>query len=516
MPDDNDLSPTTPALRMVAVSKSFLNTLAVREVDFEAHAGEVHALMGENGAGKSTLMKILAGAFHDYSGEIQLRGKTCSLHSPSQAKAAGIEMIHQELSLVPQVSLAENILAGRLPTKNGFLLDRRQLVEEARHWLTKVGLECDPLMPVEQISQHEAQRVEIAKALSNRPSILVMDEPTSSLSRREVEILFQLIRELKEQGLAVIYISHHLPEVFAVADRCTVLRDGKRIISQPISAFSPETLVETMVGRSVAESTIPRSRQPGPVRLEVRHLTREGFFHDLSFQGREGEVLGIGGLAGAGRSEMARSLCGIDPVDEGEVKLDGVELPLGDFCDSIRRGFAYLTEDRKLEGLALLNTARQNTVSAVNAARRTLLPRGAAANTFRQFAKELELSPPEPQRQVIQFSGGNQQKVLLAKWLATDPEVCLLDEPTRGVDVGAKQVIHEAIARLADRGKCVILLSSDLPELVALSDRVIIMRKGRFVGEMPRGEFTEDNILLAANAGGAADEPSESKPPSST
>ena len=492
-------TPPGPALRMTGISKSFANTRAVREVDFESCSGEVHALMGENGAGKSTLMKIIAGAFNDYTGQVLIDGEARQLHSPAQAKAAGIGMIYQELSLVPQVSIAENILAGRLPVKHGFLLDHRGMVEEAARWMAKVGLDCDPLTRVEQLSQHEAQRVEIAKALSNEPSILVMDEPTSALSRREVEILFELIGELKRQGLAIIYISHHIAEVFAVADRCSVLRDGKRIDSRPIGEFTPATLVEMMVGRTVAESAIPRQREPGPVRLKVRNLTRYGFFHGLDLEVREGEVLGIGGLAGAGRSEMARSLCGIDPLDEGEIELDGNELWTADFCGSIRRGFAYLTEDRKLEGLALFNSARQNTVSAVNAARHSLLPRNAAANIFGKLAGELHLAPPEPQRQVVQFSGGNQQKILLAKWLATGPEVCILDEPTRGVDIGAKRVIHEAIARLADRGKCVILLSSDLPELVTLSDRVVIMRNGRFAGEMQRGEFTEDSILLAAN-----------------
>ena len=275
------------------------------------------------------------------------------------------------------------------------------------------------------------------------------------------------------------------------------------IETRTIDGFTPANLVEMMVGRSVAECAIPREREPGPVRLKVRDLTRWGFFHQLNFEVREGEVLGIGGLAGAGRSEMARSLCGVDPLDDGEITLDGGDVDPGDLCDSIRSGFAYLTEDRKYEGLALFNTARQNTVSTVNAARRTLLPRGIAATTFKKLAAELELAPPEPQRQAIQFSGGNQQKILLARWLATNPEVCILDEPTRGVDIGAKRVIHEAIARLADKGKCVIILSSDLPELVALSDRVVIMRKGRFVGEMRRGEFTEDSILLAANEGGS-------------
>ena len=482
--------PPAPVLRLAHVGKRYPGTIAVDGVDFEACAGEVHALMGENGAGKSTLMKILAGAFNDYTGEIFVGGWPVRLHTPAQAKAAGIAMIHQELSLAPPLSIAENILAGRLPGRGGWL-DRKAMLEEARLWLARVGLVLDPRLAVETLSQHERQLVEIAKALSNEPSILIMDEPTSALSRTEVDILFSLICDLKSRGLTILYISHYLPEVFRVADRCTVMRDGRKVDTRPICLFTPEKLVEMMIGRKASEAVVRRARAPGGVRLRVRGLSRYGFFHRASFDVRAGEILGIGGLAGAGRSELARSLCGIDPCDEGEVSLDGAE------CDG--RSFAYLTEDRKLEGLALLNTARENALAALNARRRRLVPRREGAGIFSRLAAELRLHPAEPERQTLQFSGGNQQKILLAKWLATAPAVCILDEPTRGVDVGAKQVIHEAIGRLADSGTGVILISSDLPELVGLSDRIAILRKGHLVGEMRKGEFSEDAVLLAAN-----------------
>ncbi len=494
----------TIALRMEKVSKRYPGTLAVDAVDFEARAGEVHALMGENGAGKSTLMKMLAGSFHDYTGDIWIRGQKVHLHSPAQAKAAGIEMIYQELSLAQPLSIAENILAGRLPVRHGFLLDRRALVREAGIWMMRVGLTMDPLTPVEALSQHEQQLVEIAKALSSNPSILVMDEPTSALSRTEVERLFGLIHELKSRGLAVIYISHHLSEVFEVADRVTVMRDGRQIDTRPLSDMTPEKLVEQMVGRSVNETRIERLIEPGEVRFAAKNLTRLGFFHNVSFNIRRGEILGIGGLAGAGRTELARSICAIDPLDEGEMELDGRAIETTCLQDCLRRGLAYLTEDRKLQGLALEMNARDNTLSAANAKSRWMTGRAKANSVFQHFAQDLYLQPPDATRQASQFSGGNQQKILLAKWLATHPEVCILDEPTRGVDVGAKRIIHEAIGRLADQGRCVLLLSSDLPELIGLSNRILIMRKGHLTREIRRGEtaFTEDGVLLAANAEG--------------
>ena len=500
------------ALSMEDVSKRYPGTLAVDRVSFDVRAGEVHALLGENGAGKSTLMKILAGEFADYTGRIRISRKLTALHSPSAAKAVGIAMIHQELSLAMPLSIAENLLAGRLPTKFGWL-DRGAMGREASALLRQVGLEgLSPWTPVEQLSQHEAQLVEIARALGSRPCILVMDEPTSALSRNEVQRLFDIIRRLRRNGLAIVYISHHLPEVFDIADRVTVLRDGRHVETRDIAEATPRELVESMVGRRLADE-FSREHPPvvGEVRLAVSNLTRWGFFHDISFEIRRGEVLALGGLAGSGRSEIARSLVALDPVDAGRVTLDGEEISPRQMADALRVGVAYLTEDRKQEGLALELSALANTVAATSAKRRRRLAQADRRRLFSRFADGLGLNPPEPSRPARQFSGGNQQKLLLAKWLAIEPKVCILDEPTRGVDVAAKATIHDAVRELAASGAAVLLISSDLPEVVALADRVAILRGGRLLGELTGDDITEDGILLAAN-GGAGDGTGEGRP----
>ncbi len=495
------MTPIGTALELRAVSKRFPGTLAVDGVDLAVRAGEVHALVGENGAGKSTLMKVIAGSFDDYTGEIRLGGQPAALESPSAAKAAGIAMIYQELSLAPPLSVAENILAGRLPTHRG-LLDRTAMRREARRDLAMVGLEgLDPLTPVEALSQHEAQLVEIAKALSGRPSILVMDEPTSTLSRQEVSRLFEIIGRLRERGIAIVYISHHLSEVFEVADRVTVMRDGRKVGTCAVGEVTKKQLVEMMVGGAVSDLYAERTRGPGRVRLRVERLTRRGFFHDCSLVVREAEILGIGGLSGAGRSELARSLCGIDPRGAGRVRLDGREVTPEAYPEALRAGLAYLTEDRATQGLALRLSAAENLLAAVipRHCRLGLYRPGPGAALLRDQFDRLQIVPNEPKREMATFSGGNQQKTLLAKWLASDPEVLVLDEPTRGVDVGAKAIIHRAIAEAADRGMGVILISSDLPELVGLSDRVLIMREGHLIGEMAGPDGTEQAVLLAAN-----------------
>ncbi len=485
-------------LELKRVTKRYLGTLAVDQVDLTVRRGEVHALMGENGAGKSTLMKILAGSFSDYTGDIFMDGHKARMFSPSLAKSHGIEMIYQELSLAGPLSVAENILVGRLPRK-GLFLDRRAMEREARRCLLQVGLDIDPFQTVDMLSQHEAQRVEIAKALGNNPSVLVMDEPTSALSRAEVNRLFALMEQLKQQGVTIIYISHHLSEVYAIADRITVMRDGRKIATTTPKAVDPPTLVEMMIGQPAAQTGIQRQGEPGKKRLRVRNLSRRGFFHRVRFHIRAGEIVGIGGLAGAGRTELARVLSGLDPSDSGEVLLDGRFVDLRSMRRSMRQGMAYLTEDRKLQGLALQLTAQSNLLASLHVKRGRLLGRRGQRSGFNTQASQLQLSPMQPHRSVAQFSGGNQQKILLGKWLATNPEVLILDEPTRGVDVGAKQIIHETIVRLADTGICVLLISSDLPELVILSDRVLIMRKGRLACEIGKDQLSENTVLLAAS-----------------
>jgi len=492
------------ALRMKGVSKRFPGTLAVDSVDFEVYSGEVHALIGENGAGKSTLMKMMAGSFDDYSGDVEINGKVVKLHSPSAAKENGIEMIYQELSLALPLTIAENVLVGILPTK-GPLIDEKAMIRMTADRLARVGLgQLNPNMKVKDISQHEAQLVEIAKALGNRPCILVMDEPTSALSREEVERLFGIIERLKREGLAIVYISHHLPEIFRVADRITVMRDGKKVGTYDRDEVNTEKLIELMVGRTVKEFYGDRQTKLGAEKFRVENLSRYGFFRNVSFHVKSGEILGICGLAGSGRSELAQSIAGVDPADDGAIYVEGKKVRCRSMSQALKHGIAYLTENRKTQGLALRISMGENALSAM-IPRHTkfgIYSRRQGNSVMEAGIQELQIYPPDPSRMVNNLSGGNQQKVLMAKWLATKPKVFLIDEPTRGVDIGAKMIIHQAIQRLADAGNAIILISSDLPELTGLSNRLMVMRRGTFIGEMPPGEFNEESALLAANGEG--------------
>jgi len=491
------------ALQMQKVSKKFPGTLAINNVDFEVRAGEVHALMGENGAGKSTLMKILAGSYSDYTGEILIGGKKVELHTPSSAKSVGVGMVYQELSIAYNRSVSENMFAGNIPRK-GLFVDEAALNRKTVKSLAKVRLDkkIEPEALMKNISQHESQLIEMAKVLNNHPCIMVMDEPTSALSSREVKMLFEIIREIKNQGVAVVYISHHLPEVFEVADRVTVLRDGQKIATRDIDDVTQEELVEMMVGQKVEDFYKHASHHTGEKKLEIRKLTRYGFVHEISFDLFKGEILGVVGLAGSGRTELGRCLVGADKVDSGEVVLDGENITIRSMSQMLDNGVAYLSENRKTEGLALRLTNRENILSTIieKLSRFGLYLPGKGEETVKDLYKKLSIYPPDPGVGTSNLSGGNQQKILLAKWLSTKPGVLILDEPTRGVDVGAKKLIHETIVKLAEEGMAVLLLSSDLPELVSLSDRVAVMKQGHLIGELTRKDgFDENKVLLAAN-----------------
>jgi len=489
------------ALRMKGVSKRYPGTLAVDSVDFEARVGEVHAIIGENGAGKSTLMKILAGSFNDYTGSIYIGSKEVKLHSPAAAKAYGVGMIYQELSLARPISIAENLLVGNLPRKHGLWLDKKAMAQRARHMLNSVGLKLDPTKTINEISQHEAQLVEIAKVMGGNPCVLVMDEPTSALSRQEVRRLFEIIGQLKKRGITIIYISHHLPEIFQIADRVTAMRDGRKVDTKPINEVTTAELVKMMVGRTIDEFYVQRKPTIGGTVLNVRNFTRRGFFHDVSFQGRKGEILGVAGLNGAGRTELARSMCGLDPVDSGSVEVAGKKISRHSYPAAMEHGLLYLSEDRKTEGLFLRLSVKQNVVSAIipRHTRCGIYSTGHENTTTTGLIDTLDIVTPSVSQEISNLSGGNQQKVLLAKWLAADPTVMILDEPSRGVDVRTKMRIHQAVMKLADAGKMVILISSDLPELVGLSDRVLVMRNGHLIGEMNKSQLSEESVLLAMN-----------------
>ena len=495
------------ALEMRSISKRFPGTLAVDNVSLRVKNGEVHALMGENGAGKSTLMKVLAGLYSDYTGDIIINGEKRLLHTPMLAKEYGVGMVYQELSLARRISIYENLLVGRLPKKNALFIDKKKAIAEARELLARVGLEhIDPTIDVSEISQCDAQLVEIAKVLGSEPKIIVMDEPTSALSSEEVQRLFSIVRKLKEQGLAIIYISHHLAEIFEIADTVTVMRDGKLVNTLPISQVTNESLVEMMVGEPIKSFYANHVHNISEdIVLKVEDYTRWGFFHHVNFELKRGEVLAICGLAGSGRTEIARALVSVDQIDSGRMYVHGKEVHFRNFGDAIKGGVGYLSEDRKAVGLALPQTVADNVLSCVvdkysvgivfNARRHRPL--------VQEKIDEMHVYPADPQRQVNSFSGGNQQKVLMAKWLAADVDILILDEPTRGVDVGAKQVIHDAVRRFTETGRSVILLSSDLPEVVGLCDRAVILREGHIIGEIPKEGITENSLLLAANGEGA-------------
>lgn len=492
-------------LEVQHVCKRFPGTLAVDDVSVTFHAGEVHALMGENGAGKSTLMKMIAGSYNDYSGDILINGEKKLLHSPSVSKKNGIGMIYQELSLARPISIAENILVGRLPVKYGFVLDKKAMIQEAKACLATVNLDLDPMLHISEISQHQAQLVEIAKVMGNNPNILVFDEPTSALSREEAQMLFNIIKGLKKQGLAIIYISHHLPEIFKIADKVTVMRDGKKIDTRPIQDVTSEELVHMMVGKSIDKFYMKRNGHVGDTYLEVKDLTRKGFIHNMSFKAKKGEILGFMGLSGAGRTELARCIVGIDPTHQGMVLKDGKDVTPKNYDEGIRQGFAYLSEDRKSQGLFLRLTNEDNIMSALipEYCRGGFYRKKDTANIVMEQLETLQVSPPNPKAGVNSLSGGNQQKILLGKWLATKPDILILDEPTRGVDVGAKQIIHDVVMALADHGTTILLMTSDLPELVGLSDRAYVIRGGHIIGEMQKDQLTEETALLAANGEGS-------------
>jgi len=488
------------ALSMQGISKKYFGSLAVNNVDFEVASGEVHALLGENGAGKSTLMKILAGSFDDYKGEIFIKSQPVTLHSPLEALNHGIGMVYQELSLARPLSIAENLFVGRLPHRN-ILIDYQKLKTDTQDCLNRVGLDLDPLLPIEAISQHEAQRIEIAKVLWHQPQILVMDEPTSSLSRDEVDLLFEIIKRLVNEGLAIVYISHHLPEIFKIADRATVLRDGKKVETLNISDVNTAQLAEMMVGRKIVESKVSKKNITKESLLEVSNLTRFGFFHNVSFNINNGELLGLAGLTGAGRTEMARCLVGIDPIDKGKITLKGKKFHPRNMHHAQQNGIVYLTEDRKTEGLALRLTCRENLLAMLIDihSRFGVYRRKPGKGIINNLIEKLNIQPPDPEYLVGSLSGGNQQKVLLAKCLATKPRLLILDEPTRGVDIGAKILIHEVVLDLAKNGISVLIISSDLPELIKLSNRILIMRKGFINKELPQDKFNEESLLFAVN-----------------
>ena len=480
-----------------SVTKRFPGVLALDDVSFTVERGSCHALIGENGAGKSTLGKILAGVHTADGGTVALDGTAIAPPTPLAARELGIAMVHQELAFCPNLSIAENLCLGDLPRKAGFV-DRPSLRNRARGMLATIGAELDVDTPIGQLSTGHEQLVQIAAAVGTGARVIVMDEPTSSLSAGETQELFRLVRELKSRDITLIYVSHRMSELFELCDHITVLRDGRHVSTQPIPDTTPQKVVTQMIGRELhAEDHHHLARDPGPELLRVSHLTSAPRFHDINLSVRAGEIVGFAGLVGAGRSETLQAIFGLDPAATGEVVVNGKALPPGSIDAALAAGVGLLPEDRKRQGLVLSMDCRENTTLAALPNLTTLgwVRRGEERTLARRFTDRLRVKTPTLESLVAGLSGGNQQKVALAKWLARECDVLLIDEPTRGVDVGAKAEIYRLLDELACEGKALLVVSSELPELLGLCRRILVMREGHLAGEVARGDFSEESIM---------------------
>jgi rhamnose transport system ATP-binding protein len=496
-----DIAPATGsvAVALDGVSRRFLATQALQDVSIDVRAGEVHALVGENGAGKSTIVKILAGVHQPDTGTVLLRGEPVSLHGPAQARALGIAVVHQEPRLFPDLSVAENVFLGHAASGRFGLVDWSRIQRDAASLFKQLDVQFDVGAPVRGLPMADQQLIEIAKALSLDARVLVLDEPTASLSAHEVERLFTIVRRLRERGVAVLFVSHRLDEVFAITDVVTVLRDGRHVVTKATAELTTADLVRHMVGREVSLYTHLGS-EVGEVLLEVDGLTRTGIFEDVSFSVRAGEVVGMAGLVGAGRTEVARVLFGLDRRDAGTVRLAGTSVDFETPGQAMHAGLAYLPEDRHQEGLVLDFSIAQNVTLPIlpRLFPRLLVHQSKERALAGGYAERFDVRMAGVDQPVGSLSGGNQQKVVLAKWLATEPRVLILDEPTRGIDIGAKAEVHRIIAELASSGLAIVLISSDLPEVLAMSDRVIVLHEGRVSAEISRAQASEERVMFAA------------------
>jgi ABC-type sugar transport system ATPase subunit len=498
---------TEPLLRMTLISKRFPGVQALDNVGLEVLPGEVHALLGENGAGKSTLLKVLSGAQQPDSGTIDFGGQRLTMTSPHDAQRRGIVTIYQEFTLAPNMTIAENVFIGREPG-TGVFVNWRKMAEETRAITTQLGLQLRPMSIVRNLNVAEQQMVEIARALSMKSRLIVMDEPTSALSSNEVAKLFRIIRDLKAQGLSIIFVTHRVEEVMQICDRYTVLRDGRLVGSGSIADTSIDNIIRLMVGRQVNALFARREKtDPGEVVLSVEGLTRRGNAQDrnatvlaeVCFKARRGEVLGIAGLVGAGRTEMARAVFGADPFDSGRVSIDGRQVHIGSPRDAIRYGIGLVPEDRKQQALFLALAVRINlTMASHDRISRwgMFMDEEAERAMVEEYRKKLNIRMASPEQLIASLSGGNQQKVTLARWLALRPKVLIVDEPTRGIDIGAKVEVHNLLFEMASSGISVIAISSELPEVLAISDRIVTMREGHVTGEI-NGEDANEEILLS-------------------
>ncbi len=487
-------------LEVRALKKSFNGIEVLHSVDFEAQAGKVTALVGENGAGKSTLMKILMGEYTADSGEIRLEGKQVQFTSPHQALTSGISMIFQEMSPFPELTVAENIYMGREPCRFGFLKKKEQR-RMAEQRLKELGVNLDADRKVKTLTVSELQLLEITKAVSYDSKVVIMDEPTSSLTDSEVSLLFQMIETLKKKQVAVIYISHKLDELFRIADQICVLRDGKMISSRPVSEVNREVMISEMVGRTMDQIYPTVEKTIGETIFRVENLTRRGVFEDISFEIKKGEILGIAGMVGSGRTEVAEALFGVEKYQSGRIYLKGKEIKIGNTRDAIHCGMALIPEDRARCGLNLRGTIKANMCTTIldqiGKGKWLIANKRAEKQKTEEMSQKMRIKMNSIEQLAMYLSGGNQQKIVVGKWLLTEPEIVMMDEPTRGIDVGAKYEIYQLIKQLAKEGKAVLIISSEMTELLGICDRILILREGRLVGEMDAKEATQEKIMAA-------------------
>lgn len=492
-------------LQLKGISKNFPGVKALDGVDLTIERGKVHALVGENGAGKSTLMKILAGVYTKDAGEILIDGKSVEIKSPMDSQSMGISVIYQELELVPELSVYNNIFLGKeIVKKNSVLFDIREMIKKASEMLGRFGLNINVQQSTNSFTVGQRQMFEIVKAIGSNLSVLVMDEPTASITNADKEALFDTIRHLKKQGVGIVYISHRMQEIFEIADEVTVLRDGRHVVTASIDEVSEEKLVKYMVDRSLTNIYGREHLRPGKAVLEVRNLTKKGVFRDINFTLHEGEVLGFSGLIGAGRSEIMRCIFGLDRYDEGEIYLNGEKVCIRTPAEAVRNGIAFVTEDRRGEGIIPLMSVGDNiaftTIKSVS--RLGWINKRTVKSVAKEYVDKLNIATPSVEQNIGNLSGGNQQKCCIAKWLATKPKIIILDEPTKGIDIGAKEEIHKIIDQLVKEKYAVIIISSELPEVIGASDRIIVMYEGEMSGEYCHedGEITQD-ILMTSAAG---------------
>ena len=487
-------------LSLRGITKTFPGVKALDNINLDFYEGEVHSICGENGAGKSTLMKILSGVYSLEEGEIYINGQKETIKNPLDALNKGQSIIFQEFNLVDALSIAENIYLGRVSNKQGSWVDWKNMNKKAQELMLRVGYDIDPTTLIKDLSVAEKQMVEIAKALSYNSRIIIMDEPSATLTTNEVEKLIKIVNDLRDDGVTVIYISHKLEEVMRISDRVSIMRDGKMISTYDIADVTTDKIVEEMVGRSVSQSYPKRPSRPGedaPIALEVKNLNRNGVFRDISFQLRKGEILGFAGLVGSGRTEIVRAIFGADKLDSGEIYIGGEKVKLPTPKAAIAKGLALLTEDRKSQGLHLHMPLSKN-VSSANlkaVSKGPFVSRKIEKDACNQYIDTLAIKTPSSEQKAVNLSGGNQQKVVLAKWMFANSDIIVLDEPTRGIDVGAKMEIYNLMNDMVAQGKSIIMISSELPELLAMSDRVVVIYEGNHKGTLEGEEITAENVM---------------------